>query len=146
MLSKSLLGIACLTASMHAAIAQVDVNKADRAALDSVAGLGPAATRTILDERTKNGAFKDWTDFQSRVKGIGDKSAARLSDAGLTVDGQSRLKASAENTHKPGKAGKSKAGSMPVASTVPLNSPALPVPPASTLEGRSASAEAEAKR
>jgi competence protein ComEA len=64
------------------------VNKADAAALDSVKGVGPAMSKKILDERTKNGDFKDWADFQKRVKGVGDKNAAKLSHAGLQVNGK----------------------------------------------------------
>jgi DNA polymerase III alpha subunit len=55
-------------------LAQVDVNKADQAALDSVKGIGPVTSKAIVDERAKGGAFKDWADFESRVKGIGPKS------------------------------------------------------------------------
>lgn len=90
MLKKLLLAVAALVATMGFAFAQVDVNKADAAALDGVKGLGPARTKAILDERTKNGDFKDWADFQKRVKGIGEKGAARLSEAGLQVNGKAK--------------------------------------------------------
>ncbi|MBB3211375.1 competence protein ComEA [Herbaspirillum sp. Sphag1AN] len=80
------LGLAVIAGS---AMAQVDVNKADQAALDGIKGIGPAKSSMILEER-KKGSFKDWADFESRVKGIGGKSAVRLSDAGLTVNGKSR--------------------------------------------------------
>jgi competence protein ComEA len=43
----------------------------------------------ILEER-KKGQFKDWPDFESRIKGIGGKSADKLSEAGLTVNGKPR--------------------------------------------------------
>jgi competence protein ComEA len=71
-----------------AAFAQVDANKGDHAALDSIKGIGPKISQTIVDERNAHGAFKDWADFEKRVKGIGDKKAAALSQAGLTVNGQ----------------------------------------------------------
>lgn len=70
------------------ALAQVDVNKADQAALDRITGIGPVMAKQILDERKKGGDFKDWNDLQRRVKGIGPKSAAKLSAAGLSVGGQ----------------------------------------------------------
>jgi competence protein ComEA len=73
----------------------VDVNKADQAALDGIKGLGPKTSKAILDERKKGGEFKDWADFESRVKGIGEKSAMRLSQAGLTVNGQPKQSSSA---------------------------------------------------
>jgi competence protein ComEA len=76
--------------SIGSAWAQVDVNKADQAALDGIKGLGPAKSKAILDARTKGGQFKDWSDLEMRVKGLGEKSAIKLSDAGLTVNGQKR--------------------------------------------------------
>ena len=92
MFKKILLAVATLIATMGFAFAQVDVNKADQAALDGVKGIGPKTSKAILDERKKGGPFKDWADFQERVKGIGDKSAPKLSAAGLTVNGQSLSK------------------------------------------------------
>lgn len=90
MLKKLLLAVIAMVATMGIAFAQVDVNKADQAALDSVKGIGPKMSKTILDERKKGGDFKDWSDFETRVKGVGEKSAMKLSDAGLTVSGQAR--------------------------------------------------------
>jgi competence protein ComEA len=79
--------VAALVASTGIAFAQVDVNKADAAALDGVKGVGPSMSKMILDERAK-GEFKDWADFQQRVKGVGDKKAMKLSEAGLLVNGK----------------------------------------------------------
>jgi competence protein ComEA len=87
MIKKLMLAAAAMIATMGFAFAQVDVNKADAAALDSVKGIGPAMSKQILDERAK-GEFKDWADFQKRVKGVGDKRAAKLSSAGLVVAGK----------------------------------------------------------
>lgn len=91
MFKKLLLGIATMAATLAAtmsfAFAQVDVNKADAAALDSVKGIGPAKSTAILAER-KKGAFKDWADFEQRVKGVGGKNAVKLSQAGLQVNGK----------------------------------------------------------
>lgn len=72
------------------AFAQVDVNKADQIALDGVKGLGPKTSKSVLEERKNGGDFKDWSDLERRVKGVGAKSAAKLSNAGLTVNGKSR--------------------------------------------------------
>ncbi|GJI88422.1 MULTISPECIES: ComEA family DNA-binding protein [Duganella] len=87
MFKKLLLAVATLIATMSFAFAQVDVNKADAAALDSIKGIGPAKSKAILEER-KKGDFKDWPDLEKRVKGIGEKSAVKLSQAGLTVNGK----------------------------------------------------------
>ena len=88
MIRKLMLAVAALVAAMSMAFAQVDVNKADAVALDSVKGVGPATSKLILEERTKGGDFKDWADFAKRVKGVGDKRAAKLSQAGLQVAGK----------------------------------------------------------
>lgn len=87
MIKKLMLALATLVASTGFAFAQVDVNKADVAALDSVKGVGPSMSKAIIDERSK-GEFKDWADFQKRVKGVGEKRAAKLSQAGLQVNGK----------------------------------------------------------
>jgi competence protein ComEA len=89
MIKKLMLAVATMIVTMGFAFAQVDVNKADAAALDGVKGIGPKTSKLILDERTKGGDFKDWADLEKRVKGIGGKSAKKLSMAGLQVGGKS---------------------------------------------------------
>ncbi len=95
MFKKLLFAVAALIATMGFAFAQVDVNKADQAALDGIKGIGPKTSKTIIDERKKGGNFKDWADFEKRVKGIGDKNSAKMSQAGLTVNGQAKPNAPA---------------------------------------------------
>jgi competence protein ComEA len=90
MLKKLWLAMPALLLASGLAFAQVDVNKADPVALDGIKGIGPATSRTIVDERKKGGDFKHWADFESRVKGVGGKKAAALSAAGLTVNGATR--------------------------------------------------------
>jgi competence protein ComEA len=109
MIKKLMLAIATLVASTGFAFAQVDVNKADAAALDGVKGVGPSMSKAIIDERSK-GEFKDWADFQKRVKGVGEKRAAKLSQAGLQVNGKSAegapMAAAGDKAAKPAKAEK----------------------------------------
>lgn len=93
MLGKVLLAVAALIATTGIAFAQVEINKADQPALDGIRGIGPKMSSAILDERKKGGDFRNWADFEARVKGVGEKNAAKLSDAGLTVNGQVRAKA-----------------------------------------------------
>lgn len=69
------------------AMAAVDVNSASEADLDSIKGIGPGTSGKMLAQR-KSGKFKDWADLIERVPGIGEKRAAQLSAAGLTVNGQ----------------------------------------------------------
>jgi competence protein ComEA len=85
---KHWLAIAVLAVSPLLASAAVDVNKADQAELEAVSGLGPQLAEKILAERKKGGLFKDWVDLIARVRGVGDRNAARFSAAGLRVDGK----------------------------------------------------------
>jgi len=95
--------ITVLAATTSFVFAQVDVNKADAAALDGVKGVGASMSKAILEERGK-GEFKDWADLQKRVKGMGDKKAAKLSEAGLQVNGKGKEGAAmAAKTDKPAK-------------------------------------------
>lgn len=115
MLKKWMAAAATLVATMGFAFAQVDVNKADQPALNGVKGIGPAMSKRILDERKKGGEFKDWNDLENRVKGMKDKKAAKLSAAGLQVNGKSLPdapmaggKAATTDTAKPGSKTESK--------------------------------------
>jgi competence protein ComEA len=125
MMKKLMLAIATMVATMGFAFAQVDVNKADVAALDSVKGVGPKMSKAILDERAK-GEFKDWADFEKRVKGVGDKSSAKLSAAGLQVNGKS--KEGAPISSKPADVKASKAPA-PAAAGKPAAAPAAAAKP-----------------
>ena len=79
--------VAALFALLSAAtFAAVDVNKASQAELEAVKGIGPAMAGRIVDAR-KTGSFKDWSDLQSRVKGVRSGNAAKFSADGLTVGG-----------------------------------------------------------
>jgi len=90
MLKKLLMLCVALVLSVSAGFAAaVEVNSADQAALESVKGIGPVHAKAIIDERTKNGPFKDADDLANRVKGIGQKSVKNLEAAGLTINGSS---------------------------------------------------------
>ena len=84
-LLKTLIAAAALLLSATA-FAAVDANKASQAELESIKGIGPAASTRILDERKKS-PFKDWADLVDRVNGVGTGNAAKFSTAGLTVNG-----------------------------------------------------------
>jgi len=105
MFKKLLLALATIIATMGFAFADVDVNKADQAALDGIKGIGPKMSKTIIDERKKGGDFKDWADFEKRVKGVGEKNSVKFSESGLTVGGQAKAaKADAKDAKKDAKA------------------------------------------
>jgi competence protein ComEA len=89
-----------------AAFAAVDVNKANQAELEAVKGIGPSMSTRIIDAR-KAGSFKDWSDLQTRVKGVGSAKSAKLSAEGLTVGGaEFKSTDGAARTAKVPKAGK----------------------------------------
>ena len=77
---------ALLALASAAAFAVVDVNKANQAELESIKGIGPSMSTKILAAR-KTGSFKDWTDMQTRVKGVRAGNSAKFSADGLTVNG-----------------------------------------------------------
>lgn len=64
----------------------LDLNLATEAQLDGLQGLGPSSTARILQAR-ESAPFKDWADFMVRVKGIKSRTATKLSEQGLTING-----------------------------------------------------------
>ncbi len=92
---------AMLSLAASIALAAVDVNKASEADLDSIKGIGPGTSEKIIEQR-KATPFKNWGDLMTRVKGIGEKRAAKLSGEGLTVNGEAyKPAASSAPTPKP---------------------------------------------
>ena len=81
------------------AFAAVDINKASQAELESIKGIGPTLSTQILGERQK-GPFKDWNDLTTRVKGVGDASASKFSQNGLTINGSAFSGPTAAGTAK----------------------------------------------
>jgi len=86
MFKKILATLAMLVAVT--AFAAVDANKGSAADLDALKGVGPALSKRIVDAREQS-QFKDWNDLMSRVKGVKNKFATKLSAEGMTVNGQS---------------------------------------------------------
>jgi|GEM_PF-411121 len=83
---KKFIAILAMLFATTMAFAAVDANKASQAELEAIKGIGPVISSLIISERKKSD-FKDWTDLVTRVKGVGDKSAAKFSEGGLTVNG-----------------------------------------------------------
>lgn len=135
MLKKLLVLMAMLYAA--ACFAAVDVNKATAAELDSIKGIGPGISTKILDERKKS-SFKDWADFVDRVKGVGDKNAAKFSAEGLTVNGDA-FKGAAP---APAKAKKTDAKAAAVTPTADATAAA----PAADAKAQAAADKAAAKK
>jgi competence protein ComEA len=114
MLKKILAALLMFCAA--AAMAAVDVNKANETELDAIKGVGPITTKAILTER-KKGDFKNWQDLIERVNGIGEARAARLSSEGLTVNGQGYKASTAKKEAKEAKKEAKADAPKPAAST-----------------------------
>jgi competence protein ComEA len=56
---------------------QVDVNQADWPELIQLPDIGPTLARRLIEERRKNGAFRDIDDL-TRVNGIGPRTLERI--------------------------------------------------------------------
>ena len=113
------------------AFAAVDVNTANEAELDSVKGIGPAISKRVMDER-KKGNFKDWNDLKARVNGFGDKTSAKFSEAGLTVNGAPF--------------GDKKASNSAATPAAPASAASKPVATASKAEDKKPAAKADDKK
>lgn len=111
--------ILAFVAAMYMAVsfAAVDVNKATAADLDGIKGIGPVISGKIVEER-KKGEFKDWNDFMERVKGVGEKNAAKFSAEGLTV-GNAGYKGAAPAAKKDAKPVAAKADAAKPAASAP---------------------------
>ena len=85
MLKRLVAALAALLAA--SAFAAVEANKATQAELEAISGIGPTISANIVAER-KKGDFKDWNDLFKRVQGVGDRSAAKFSAGGMTINGK----------------------------------------------------------
>ena len=59
--------------------ARIDLNRASRAQLESLSGIGPALAARIIEDRSENGPFET-PEAVTRVRGIGARSLARFRD------------------------------------------------------------------
>ena len=107
---KKILAIAAMLYAA-ASFAAVDVNKASQGELESIKGIGPTMSTKIVDAR-KAGPFTDWSDLQTRVKGVGHGNATKFSADGLTVNGAAYAGAAPAKPAKVEKADKAKAPAM----------------------------------
>ncbi len=64
----------------------LEINSANRAQLESLAGIGPDLAERMLLARAAQ-PFDDWADLLRRVRGLGKARARRLSADGLRVRG-----------------------------------------------------------
>lgn len=135
MLKRIIFAAATLLASVTVSWAQVDINTATEVQLQTVKGIGAARAKQIVDERTKNGPFKNSADLATRVKGIGEKSATKMISNGLSVPGsEAAAAAGAVNLKTVSSRAASKVApaspagvAVPAAATVTTSSAAAPI-------------------
>ena len=72
-------GGASASSGVSGATGLVNINTASAAELQTLSGIGPSMAQSIIDERTKNGAFSSVDDLM-RVSGIGEKKLAKIKD------------------------------------------------------------------
>lgn len=72
-------GGASTSSGVSGATGLVNINTASAAELQTLSGIGPSMAQSIIDERTKNGAFASVDDLM-RVSGIGEKKLAKIKD------------------------------------------------------------------
>jgi competence protein ComEA len=143
MLKKLLMLCVALALSLSAGFAAaVEVNSADQAALESVKGIGPVHAKAIIDERTKNGPFKDADDLAARVKGLGTKSVTNLEAAGLTINGSAAPPTGEKATTKPS----GTAGTKAAPAAAPAATTAAPAPAPAPAEASGAKASKSKKK
>ena len=58
---------------------RVELNTADRAALETLPGIGPRTAERIIEYRNKNGGFEKVEDLMN-IRGIGERTFLRLRD------------------------------------------------------------------
>ncbi len=87
---KSLFTLLLMGISYAVNATPVDLNSATQAQLESVNGIGPGKARSIVEYRTKNGAFKSVDDL-AKVNGFSTKTIDKLRPE-LTVNTLSTVK------------------------------------------------------
>ncbi|MEF8700730.1 MAG: helix-hairpin-helix domain-containing protein [Candidatus Accumulibacter sp. UW26] len=113
--------VALLMVSLNA-FAAVNVNTASEAELQTLAGIGPAKAKAIIDYRDKNGAFKAVDDL-TKVPGIGAGVLSKIRSE-VTLTGSTTPAAPANKMATPAAA---PANKMATPAPAPANKMAMPV-------------------
>ena len=66
------------------ALDKVNINTADKEMLSSLPGVGPVIADRIIENREKNGPFKNNEEI-TKIKGIGEKTFQKIKDL-ITVE------------------------------------------------------------
>lgn len=137
------------------ALADVNINTATQAQLETLHGIGPGKAKAIIDYRAKNGPFKSLDDLD-KVKGIGPGTLKHLK-SDIKFSGETVVKAADKGEHKgaakaaekkvePKKAEPAKAEpAKPATPAVPATPPATKAEPAKPATPATPPAKADAK-
>ncbi|PXF57373.1 MAG: DNA-binding protein [Deltaproteobacteria bacterium] len=79
MLKSLLASIVLVLFLFISAFAAINLNTADKAALESLSGIGPAKASAIIKYREENGSFKSVEELLN-VKGIGPKMLDKIKE------------------------------------------------------------------
>lgn len=82
--------VALVLAALLPAATALELNRANRAELEQLNGIGVDLAARILTERAAHGPFTDWADLERRVKGLRARKLDQLGAQGLTVGGVAR--------------------------------------------------------
>lgn len=142
-IGKSLTGfLVILLAWASLAFAAVDINSANEAELDKIKGVGPAKAKAIIEERKKNGPFRDLDDVAARVKGIGDKTVATWKKSGeVSIGGGAAARKAAAPAVTP-----AAAAQAPVKSEPPKADVKKTEPPKAEKDSKKADAKKDEKK
>ena len=117
------------------AIADVNVNTATQAQLETLHGIGPGKAKAIIDYRTKNGPFKSIADLD-KVPGIGPGTMKHIT-GDVKLSGETVVKAADKGEHKgaakkaePAKPAVKAEPAKPATTAVPAAPKAEPAKPA----------------
>ena len=117
------------------AIADVNVNTATQAQLETLHGIGPGKAKAIIDYRTKNGPFKSIADID-KVPGIGPGTMKHIK-GDVKLSGETVVKAADKGEHKgaakkaePAKPAVKAEPAKPATTAVPAAPKAEPAKPA----------------
>ena len=130
-----LLGLAAFNA-----VADVNINTATQAQLETLKGVGPAKAKAIIDYRTKNGPFKSLAELE-KVQGIGPGLFKNIK-SDIKLSGETVVKAHDKGQHKG--ADKRAEPAKPAMKTEPAK-PAAPAAKAEPAKPAAPAAKADAK-
>jgi competence protein ComEA len=99
MLKKVIVGLVVLATSSVFGMSLSQLNSASKADLMQINGIGAKKATLILKER-KSGKFKSYSDFSSRVKGIGAQTAANVKNDTKSTKDVKKVKKTKTKTKK----------------------------------------------